>query len=43
MNFSPFASTFISGMVSWCDEKFLMNCFALVNSLFRSVFLSYLG
>ena len=36
MNFSPFASTFISCMVNWCDEKFLTNCFALVSSLFRS-------
>ena len=37
MNFSPFASAFISGMVSWCDEKFLTNCFALVSSPFRSL------
>ena len=43
MNFSPFASTFISGMASWCDEKFLTNCFALVNYFFCSVCLLYLG
>ena len=43
MNFSPFASTFISCMVNWCDEKFLTNCFALVSSLFCSFCLLYLG